>query len=195
MPRELQVTPTVVKQALALRAQGFGVREAAERLGVGKTQLAEAMKVAEAKAAPAPAKVKRAAAPAERPPSPPPPPGAIDATGTPLQIARAMLASLTSGMADLDADSPAYVRLSAEGRQCAKLIAALEREEAGKETAEEAVKRQRRESAATRKAIERYTNQALAIALRQTAEAPHGQCPTCAHPLTADSRAALTGGT
>ncbi len=109
-------------------------------------------------------------------------------------MARAMLKSVTEDLATLDAETPAYARLHGEARQLTKLVATLEREAAGEETEEERVARLRREDGETRREVEKYVNQQLAIALRETPEAPHGRCPTCAEPLTQASRQALTGG-
>lgn len=135
------------------------------------------------------------------PPAAPPPPlpllayaSGIDADGTPIDIARGMLRAITTTMAGLDRESGPYAKLSAEARQCTKLIAALESAEAGKETPEEADRRRRREDGETVLAVSRYVDQALALSLRPTEMAPHGSCPTCEQPLTLDARTMLLGG-
>lgn len=188
-----KLTPEILRRAQEMQCKGVGVREAAAKLDVGKSQLAAALAALAMPAATTPpqkpAKPARAAAG-----SPPPPAaGTIDATGSPLSIAREMLEGLSLALVGLATDEPAYVRLSAEARQCTKLIAALEREAAGEETAEELARRRRREDGATRREIEKYVDQQLAISLRPTAEAPCGKCPTCANPLTHESRVALVG--
>lgn len=119
---------------------------------------------------------------------------AIDATGTPIEIARAMLRRITGAMAGLEKDSGPYLKLSAEARQVTKLIAALEDASKGDETPGERERRLRREDGETALAISRYVDQALVTALAPSAAAPHGRCPTCSAVLTAEARAEMVGG-
>jgi DNA repair exonuclease SbcCD ATPase subunit len=94
-------------------------------------------------------------------------------------------------MVGLAPDSGPYVKLSAEMRQVAKLIAALEKERAGEETEDERERRRRREDGETVKALTQYADQAIAFSLKPSADAPHGRCPTCSVPLTAEGRVML----
>jgi hypothetical protein len=111
----------------------------------------------------------------------------IDANAPPLTIARGMLEGLTEAMATpgLEVGSGAYVRLGAEARQLTKLISALEKEAAKKETPEEEAARKRREDATVRREILQYVEQHERLAATPTPEAPHGVCAHCGAPRAA----------
>ena len=129
--------------------------------------------------------------PVEIPPARPTPPEPENQK--PIEIVRGILRDITGKMLTLEKDSGPYVKLASEARQLSKAIAAMELQAAGDETPEERETRLRREDGETTRAIEMYVNQALALALRPTAEAPHGCCPTCGMGLTPEARAELVG--
>ena len=189
-----KVTPALVAEARRLQAEeGLGVREVAERLRVGKTQLAAALAASEAKPdTPAPKPDNpdtpgEDGAPVARP--------KIDPKAPPLEQARQLVEEAATSLARLPASSPRVNQTRQALRQAIKMLADLEREraQAKEETPEEAERRRQRDDGETRLEIERYVDQALAVALRPTDEAPNGCCPTCACPLTTEQRAALVG--
>ena len=159
-----KITDALLAQARKLRADGRPVREIAETLGLGKSQLAAALAdedPAAVVATPKPAWRPRASKrPREDTGEQLAPLPQIDAEGDPLAIMRALLASATHTIANLLPDSPRLNPARAEARALAKGIAALERERAAIETPEELERRRRREDGETRREIEQYVVQA-----------------------------------
>ncbi len=189
MPTPRKLTPALLEEARLLAGQDLPVREIAERLRVGKTQLAAALAAPPAKPDAIPDNPDTApelgdgGAGASGPP--------LDPEATPLEMARALLGSISRSIAKLPASSPRLNQARGQLRQTVKLVAELERELARDATPQEAERQRRIDDGDTRKAIERYVNQALEAALRPTEEAPHGRCPTCLRPMNAAEREQL----
>lgn len=109
----------------------------------------------------------------------------LDENATPLETARALLEHTKRSIARLPKDSPRFNPAHANARAYVKLIATLEREEAGDETPEQAEERKRQEDGLTRKMIERYVVEYEAAAARE------GVCLWCKKPLEEGTHIAL----
>jgi hypothetical protein len=105
--------------------------------------------------------------------------GEVDAEGTPLEVARQLLAKATNALHKLDADSPRRNPAATECRNLAKMIAALEKQAGEKETPESIERRRRQADHETRREILQYVEQAEARAAEPRPGAPHGVCVTC----------------
>ena len=108
---------------------------------------------------------------------------AIDATGTPLEILRSLLANAKSAIAAIPSDSPRLNGARSAALAITKAIAGLERASKEAETPEEVERRRRREDGARRLEVERYVAQAEREAARPRPGAPHGVCVTCGVPV------------
>lgn len=189
------IAPDLVCEALALCDAGYTPQQAEERLrAAGKKISWRTIHRARAERKPAVAPAPRPAAGGrfflQQADDEDEPVGAINPEGTPLEVMRSLLASITDTIARLPPDSPRLNPARAEARALTKAIAALEKEQAAKETPEEAERRRRREDAETRIEIERYVAQAEAEAARARDGAPHGVCVTCGAPRAAPEASA-----
>lgn len=164
--------PAKIAAALAEVGRGTSVAEAARKVGIHHATLYRAIKE---RGGPAPG-------PAAAPPPPAPPSGdgdelpEIDPDASALDTARILLEHMKETIRRLPKDSPRLNPAHANVRAYLKLVAALEREQAGDETPEQAAERKRREDGETRRAIERYVLEYEAQAQRD------GVCLHCGAP-------------
>lgn len=191
------IDPALVGDALALVAGGVSPREAAEQLRAAGRPISRAtISAAIAKSSSTPTPAPRS------PPSDPSPAspsrlrapardaadddhdrvGDIDAAGTPLEVARALLTKATRNLDRLAADSPRRNPAATEARNLTKLVAHLEKQAGEKETPEAVERRRREEDHDTRNAIELYIVQAEARAAAPRPGAPFGVCIHCSAP-------------
>ncbi len=100
----------------------------------------------------------------------------LDPDASPLETARKLSDHMAATIQKLPADSPRLNPAHANVRAYLKLVAALEKEEAGEETEEQKLERKRREDRETRTQIERYVLEYEAEAARE------GVCLWCRTP-------------
>lgn len=177
-----KITPAVLARAVKLRdEQGLGVVQSAKRLGVGKSQLAAALKFRDEQRE---AEEQARASPVEQVPNPPPSQPEeeqvepIDANGSPIEVLRALLAVTAGALAKLPPKSPRYNQVSTRMLAITNAIRKIEREDAKAESPEEAERRRRRESGATVERFELYVQQ-----YEDEARAK-GVCEKCGQPVT-----------
>lgn len=170
--------PVKVASAVAAVVEdGDSVAEAARTAGVSVRVLYRALKSADV-----PPPAKRTRRKDEDEDDDPP---ILDPDASPLENAKALLEHTMKTIGKLPRDSPRMNPAHNNARAYLKLVASLQKEEAGDETPEQALERKRREDGETRKMLLRYVEEYEAQASRD------GVCLHCGQPLSAELIARL----
>lgn len=179
-PGRPRTDPALIAIGMDALRQGHTLKEAALISGVSKSVLDRALKEEGLDMRTMRALVREAQGPEEDHDN------AIeiefDEDASSLDIARALFDQQRKIISKLKKDSPRMNPAHQNARAYLALISRLEREQAGKETPEQALERKRREDGETRKAIERYVLEYEAQAERD------GVCLHCGQSLGGAAR-------